>query len=105
MQTSLQVIHHSAVDMQSLLQRSARALLQSKLLNMHIDVAPTTYMQEPVSLPAAAWRLWLINQAGFCSQAATSNTSKIACLNEVRGVLHLGGEDVHHFLNVRITRV
>ena len=105
MQTSLQLIHLSAGDMQALLQRSARALLQSKLLNLHSYVAPTTYFQEPVSLPAAAWRHWLISQAEFCSHAATSDTSKIACLNGVRGVLHLGGEDVHHFLNVRTTRV
>ncbi len=40
-------------------------------------------------------------QARNSSQEANGETSKIACLNDVRGVLHLGGEDIHHFLNVR----
>ena len=88
-------------NMQGLLQRAKLSLLYRNLLDLQSSAVPSLLLQEPVSLPAAAWRHWLAQQAGISSQASNAESSKIACLNGVRGVLHLGGEDVYHFLNVR----
>lgn len=87
--------------MQGLVQRAKLSLLYRDLLNLHFRAVPSVLLQEPVSLPAAAWKHWLSQQVRLSSQASNGESSKIACLNGVRGVLHLGGEDVYHFLNVR----
>jgi hypothetical protein len=88
--------------MGSILQRSASPLLLGSVQRALNHSPPDLTVVQPISLVATAWMQWLRkNVSSACSENQDQlNGPRTACLNDIRGVMRLSGEDVHHFLNV-----